>query len=53
MNVVRAAHDVGRRFTGRVLTHIAVDDREGAGARIDGKVRDVENVLGKRMGRES
>jgi uncharacterized protein (TIGR00106 family) len=47
MAVVRAAHEVGRRFTGRVLTHIAIDDREGYEGRLEGKVRDVERVIGK------
>ena len=31
----------------RVLTHITIDDRPGATGRLDGKVKDVEAVLGK------
>ena len=53
MAVVRAAHDVGRKFTGRVVTHIAIDDREGATDRIHGKISDVERITGKPMKRET
>ena len=31
----------------RVLTNIAIDDRKGATGRLEGKVREVEQVLGK------
>ncbi len=31
----------------RVLTHIAIDDRRGATGRLEGKVRDVEEILKK------
>jgi len=51
MAVVRAAHDVGRRFTGRVLTSIVIDDRAGATGRIEGKVQDVEGIIGKKAER--
>jgi uncharacterized protein (TIGR00106 family) len=49
MTVVKAAHDAGRRATGRVLTSITIDDREGAEDRLQGKVRDVEELLGKAL----
>ncbi len=52
MQVVRAAHDVGRSFTGRVLTSITIDDREGATGRIEGKVTDVEQIIGKKLERK-
>ena len=52
MRVVKTAHDVGRGFSGRVLTHIAIDDREGFTGRLEGKVADVEAVLGKKARRE-
>jgi len=45
--VIRKAHDTGRSFTGRVLTHIIVDDREGLSGRLKGKVQDVAAILGK------
>ncbi len=36
----------------RVLTHIAIDDRRGAGGRLAGKVADVEKILGRKLRRE-
>jgi len=36
----------------RVLTHIAIDDRKGATGRLEGKVTDVENVLGRQLSSE-
>jgi uncharacterized protein (TIGR00106 family) len=47
--LVRECHRRMRQEAGRVLTHIAVDDREGAKARIAGKVVDVEKALGRRL----
>lgn len=52
MEVVRKAHEMGRKFTGRVLTSITIDDREGATGRIEGKVSDVEEITGKKMERK-
>ena len=52
MPVVAAAHAMGKQFTGRVVTHIAIDDREGALGRLEGKVRDVEETVGKPMRRD-
>ena len=45
--LVRRCHDAMREACGRVLTHIAIDDRPGAKGRIAGKVRDVEAALGR------
>jgi uncharacterized protein (TIGR00106 family) len=53
MAVVRQAHDLGRSFSGRVLTTIVIDDRQGASGRIEGKIRDVEAISGKRMERKA
>jgi len=36
----------------RVLTHIAIDDRRGAKGRLEGKVKDVEKVLGREVTHE-
>ncbi len=47
MALVRRCHEAMRGETGRVLTHIAIDDRPGAAGRIAGKVRDVETILGR------
>jgi uncharacterized protein YqgV (UPF0045/DUF77 family) len=38
-----------RQHANRVLTHIAVDDREGAMGRLEGKVKDAENILGRML----
>jgi len=35
-----------------VITHIAIDDREGASGRLTGKVEDVEKALGRKASRE-
>ena len=51
MPVVRAAHAKGKEFTGRVLTHLAIDDRAEAVGRLEGKVRDAEEVAGRKLGR--
>ena len=53
MAVVKAAHDLGRRFSGRVLTTITIDDREGCRGRLHGKVSDVEAIIGKKAQRSS
>jgi uncharacterized protein (TIGR00106 family) len=45
--LIKDCHARMRRQAGRVLTHIAVDDREGAAGRLEGKVNDVESVLGR------
>jgi uncharacterized protein YqgV (UPF0045/DUF77 family) len=36
----------------RVVTHIAIDDREGASGRLTGKVADVEKALGRKVSHE-
>lgn len=53
MAVVKAAHDAGRRAGGRVLTTVVIDDREGFSGRLEGKVADVEAILGKELRREA
>lgn len=45
--LVRRCHETMRGQASRVLTHIAIDDRDRASGRIEGKVRDVEDVLGR------
>lgn len=45
--LIRRCHEAMRGQTGRVSTHITVDDRDRAFGRIEGKVRDVEAVLGR------
>jgi uncharacterized protein (TIGR00106 family) len=52
IGVVMACHRHMKTRAARVLTHIAIDDREGATGRIAGKVRDVEDVLGRSISHE-
>ncbi len=49
MALIMACHRLMRTRANRVLTHIAIDDRAGAVDRLVGKVRDVEEVLGRRL----
>ncbi len=52
IGLVMACHRLMRRHAKRVLTHIAIDDREGADGRLTGKVRDVEEVVGRKISHE-
>jgi uncharacterized protein (TIGR00106 family) len=52
MDVILQCHRRVLELSPRVLTSITIDDRKGATGRIEGKVRDVEQVLGKRLSRE-
>jgi len=52
IEVIMACHRHMRTVAPRVLTHITIDDREGAVGRIKGKVRDVEAVLGRGVSHE-
>jgi uncharacterized protein (TIGR00106 family) len=49
LGLVRRCHEAMRAEAGRVLTHIAVDDRANAKGRITGKVGDIEQVLGRKL----
>lgn len=52
IELITACHRHMRTLAPRVLTHITIDDREGAVGRIKGKVRDVEAVLGRAVAHE-
>ena len=52
IEVIMKCHRHMKTVAPRVLTHIAIDDREGADGRLRGKVRDVEAVLGRGVSRE-
>jgi uncharacterized protein (TIGR00106 family) len=52
MDVILRCHRRVLELSPRVLTSITLDDRKGATGRIDGKVKDVEEVLGKRLSHE-
>jgi uncharacterized protein (TIGR00106 family) len=51
METILACHRKMLELAPRVLTHIAIDERKGATGRLEGKVRDVEGVLGKPLRR--
>jgi uncharacterized protein (TIGR00106 family) len=51
MDVIMRCHRRVLELAPRVLTSITIDDRKGAIGRINGKVKDVEDVLGKRLER--
>ncbi len=52
MALVMACHNRMRDLAPRVLTHITLDDRPGATGRLEGKVRSVEEVLGRSLRHE-
>jgi uncharacterized protein (TIGR00106 family) len=45
--LIRRCHEAMRGEAVRVSTHITIDDRPGTAGRIAGKVRDVEESLGR------
>lgn len=47
IGLVRRCHEAAREEAGRVYTHITIDDRSQASGRIAGKVREVEELLGR------
>jgi uncharacterized protein (TIGR00106 family) len=44
MAIILRCHKRLLELAPRVLTHIAIDDRRGATGRLEGKVRDVEEI---------
>ena len=52
MALILQCHRHMRAKAKRVVTHIAIDDREGASGRLAGKVADVEKALGRKVSRE-
>ncbi len=49
LGLVRRCHEAMGDGSGRVYTHITIDDRPGTKGRIAGKVREVEDVLGRTL----
>jgi uncharacterized protein (TIGR00106 family) len=47
LGLIAKCHARMRRDFPRVLTRVSIDDREGAERRLTGKIRDVEEVLGR------
>jgi len=52
MDVIMQCHHRVLKSAPRVLTSITIDDRRGASGRLEGKVRDVEDQLGKELRHE-
>lgn len=52
MGLIMACHRRALELAPRVVTHIAIDDRPGVEDRLTGKVREVEEVLGKELSHE-
>lgn len=52
MAVILRCHRRVLELAPRVLTHITLDERKGATGRLEGKVADVEEVLGRKLSRE-
>lgn len=52
MALIMKCHRHMRDKAPRVLTRIAIDDREGATGRLTGKIKDVEKVLGRELAHE-
>ena len=52
MALILQCHRHMRKKARRVLTHISIDDREGATGRLEGKVADVEKALGRKVSHE-
>ena len=52
MDLIMRCHNLMKERAPRVLTSIKIDDRTGAVGRLQGKVEAVEEVLGKKVGRE-
>jgi uncharacterized protein (TIGR00106 family) len=52
MALILECHRHMRSRARRVLTHIAIDDREGAAGRLTGKIADVEKTLGRKLSHE-
>lgn len=47
--LIKECHFMMKRYSSRVMTFISIDDREGAKGRLEGKVEDVENILGREL----
>jgi uncharacterized protein (TIGR00106 family) len=49
MGLILKCHQLMKSLAPRVLTTITIDDRTGAHDRLEGKVQDVESVLGRKV----
>ena len=48
-HLLRDCHEAVGAMSSRVETRIVIDDKKGAAGRLSGKVKDVEDVLGRRL----
>ncbi len=51
MDLIRRCHEVIGQDNARVVTNIHIDDRKGADNRIEGKIKSLENHLGRKISR--
>ena len=49
LGLIRRCHEAMRGQASRVYTHITIDDRAKTAGRIQGKVREVEEALGREL----
>ncbi|MFB0564834.1 MAG: MTH1187 family thiamine-binding protein [Candidatus Aminicenantaceae bacterium] len=47
--LLKECHFKMKQYCSRVMTFITIDDREKAKERLEGKVEDVEEILGRRL----
>jgi len=52
MQVIMDCHRKMLELAPRVLTNITIDDRQGAIDRLSGKVKDVEQIIGRELSHE-
>ncbi|WP_300670969.1 MTH1187 family thiamine-binding protein [Desulfoluna sp.] len=52
MALIMGCHNLMMKRAPRVLTSITLDDRKGATGRLQGKITDVEDVLGRKVDHE-
>jgi len=52
VELIMQCHNLMMKRAPRVLTSITMDDRKGAVGRLQGKVADVEDVLGRKVDHE-
>jgi len=49
MELLKECHFKMKQCASRVMTFVTIDDREQAKERLEGKVEDVEEILGRRI----
>jgi uncharacterized protein YqgV (UPF0045/DUF77 family) len=52
MSLIMKCHKHMAGKAPRILTRITIDDRKGVKGRLTGKVKDVEDILGKELSHE-